>query len=371
MSTSPLNSCPKDKPFLCDENTVAYGLCRKNKADCHKREAGYPDIGWDDKTHTNKYLDICDTSTKQHILHNHNPNNMIHSTILRIISWNVWKLETNKEYKKEYFFLSDLMILRAKRFAQYIEEYDPHIILLQEANNNMVECIRMHIPHDIYQYYGSGDLYLITKYKPHDIYYHSFDNSLSECQFIIFENLLITNLYIRSPDNPYPRASHNMHQIRCMNETLSKILLLGDEYMPRFNIICGDFGTDINERTLSLQKIKQMNAIDCWTVYHPREKGYTEDIDVNQMNRNIGLDAHNSRMCGIFLKGIPKILNVMALTSCELVGCEGFIMDHKSFQQMIDIYGEPSDKTDEYLYFVSNHFGVYTEFTIDTDYALI
>lgn len=378
MSNRPINSCPKDKPHKCDAETVAYGLCRKNIMDCHKREVDYPDIGWDVLTNTDKYLKRCDTETRIHLMHNPPDNNVRQPAMLRIISWNVWgEIKTNKkykkEYKKEYLFLSDLMILRARRFAHYIEEYDPHIILLQEASEQMIGCIKLHLP-DSYHYYGAGALHLITKYKPHDIYYHSFDRTKSECQFIIFENLLITNLYIRPPDD-HSNAPSNEHQIRCIGETLKRILQMSDEYMPRFNILCGDFGADLNDRSIALQPIKQIGAMDCWVAYYPREKGYTEDIDLNQMSRCIKLATHNSRMCGLFLKGIQKILNAMALVSCELIGCEGFIMSHKSFQQMHDIYGETMDRTmdrtTEHLYFVSNHFGVFAEFGIDQNYTLI
>jgi len=373
MSKGSINSCPKDKPYGCDVDTVAYGLCRKNILDCNKREVDYPDIGGDPLTNTDKYLNRCDTDDRIHLTHNPPDNNVIQPHMLKIISWNVWGIEPTKKYIEEYLFLSDLMILRAIRFAQYIEEYVPHIILLQEVSDQMIGCIRLHLP-DSYHYYGSGALHLITKYKPHDIYYHSFDSTKSECQFIIFENLLITNLYIRSPD-PHPNAPPNEHQIRCMRETLNRILLIGDEYMPRFNILCGDFGADLNDQSISLRPIKQIDAMDCWVARYPRDRGYTEDIDLNQMSRHIKLASTNSRRCGIFLKGVQKILNAMALVSCELVGCEGFIMTHKSFQQMRDIYGDTVDRTvdrtTDYLYFVSNHFGVYAEFAIDPNYTLI
>ena len=65
------------------------------------------------------------------------------------------------------------------------------------------------------------------------------------------------------------------------------------------------------------------------------------------------------------------MLTIFSLVSSELVGCEGFKMTHKSFQQMIDFYGDLRNTNDDYLYFVSNHFGLYAEFILDQNYKLI
>jgi len=372
-----IKKCPKDKPILCDENTVAYGLCRKNIKDCHLREVGYPDIDQDNESDDMRNLKVCDINHMGHIFHDASCkiDLMNQPDILKIISWNIWGIGSKRKYEKEYLFLSDLMILRMKRFTEYIEEYEPHIILLQEASDQVMECIRIHMTTDKYSVYGTGNLRIITKYKPCDIYQHSFEGTKSECMFIVFENILITNLYIRGYDQMDERdikdKPPNVHMIRCMNEVLNHILLLSDEYMPRINIICGDFGADMNSKIMSLKKFKQMNLLDCWNVLHPREPGYTENIEINQMNLNIRLYDRNSRMCGIFLKGIEKMLTIFSLVSSELVGCEGFKMTHKSFQQMIDFYGDLRNTNDDYLYFVSNHFGLYAEFILDQNYKLI
>lgn len=284
------------------------------------------------------------------------------------------------------FLYQDSQSMREKYGYMYPDQDNFNELMSRKADA-IAMIISKHpaIKHTTYMLQGNSNYY----------------NSLGVTEF---DNLVIFNIYLQAGSKFSPGLKYNWENFsRCRRQQLIFIKSLIDSYENRKSIVVlGDFNFELNsihydgtpddtENWSELTFLKALQLKDSFKTLHPLEQGLTENTDINTL-RFLGKLEHKSlRYDGIFfnnkltpissnvVNNVPLKINEANRNALEipfdpaqtnkdyelaLVFNPG---GDESSDEKLERYKADHNLTDGYELFVSDHFGVMTEFRIKND----
>jgi exonuclease III len=336
--------CPDMFPFLCNTNSNAMGLCRKNKNDCNrtiisnqpnkvriKYKEQHNELGNVFGYNSDNLGNSC---YKWHLIYQKKfdqqqplPQNF------KIMTMNIWGL--SKENMREFGMMDKRMV----KISELINDQNADIVCLQEMSNTSFGILNPLVDPS---YFRSEDIFLnndelksqrnrtldcfaYLKYKPIKVEIYSvggnvgYDNSVL---LIEYSDTIIFNVYFQSGSKHSPGQEENaVHYSRCRREQYEMIgRQINENYPDKKIIVCGDFNTHLDGSESDWPEIKQINKIgliDTFRKLNPDNRGYTEDTNINKMRWNIKFMEKKFRYDAILVKNLSPI-------SCNIIGTEPF-----------------------------------------------
>jgi exonuclease III len=308
-----------------------------------------------------------------------------------------------------------LMTLRINMLKKYILSCSPDILCFQELSlaffSILYDDIRIKT---LYPYYYEDnflsnqikdrekdiEIFVLTKYPLKKISVHALEGNLTYTNSIgiyEFNNLIIFNVYLQAGSKNSPGQKNKwIHYSRCRSNQFRFISKLMKQYTKPI-IVLGDFNFDINavssfdnENWPEIREFKEMKLNDSWYVLNsnkPQDEGLTENTDINHMRYNSKFEEKKYRYDAILYSQNEKLKPKLSQVICN----KGLTLDDKiqSSQLIIDWIGidyktlnnyyktiilpknitkvpikNQIDDIDIFDLFISDHFGIYTEFEL-------
>ena len=324
-------NCPKDSPFLCGTNTLARGLCLKDKGECVKRtvekrptliipedaagkQYGYFSEFLGKGCYIDNPVDLKIDYQKTYLEYDTVPLNF------SLLTYNIWGLSSKPTLIK-------LFKLRKPLLLKTLTETNADMFCLQEMSiesyKEMADWISTYkfaselpFPANKVQRNRNVDVYFVSKYRPKRITVYGIKGVLGyENSLIVIEypNLVIFNIYNQAGSkHSIGQEKTWIHYSRCRYDILNIIYDMLPE--NKNTVICGDFNFDLDgtirewpEQEM-IEKFKTLGFVDTYRRIRKRG-GLTEDTDLNLMRWNQKLIEKKYRYDAILYKGNWQIAN--------------------------------------------------------------
>jgi len=285
-----------------------------------------------------------------------------------------------------------LMKERVKLLVDQILSSDPvpDILCFQEMSTEFYDELYKQIG-SIYQFSNhqvlgeikSDDVtnFIISKYNPIRTKFVKLKGNLfypNSLGIYEFENLVVFNVYLQAGSvSSLGQKNKWKHYSRCRIHELIYISNIIKEYNKPF-IILGDFNFDLNDTNgiifPEIEHLKKImednNCVDSFKYINPVSRGLTEDTDINSLRWNDKFEIKKYRYDAIFsnyrltpinsklFANIPKILD----TEENINAYVNVFVKDKINNPKLKYIGPVDNK--QYELFVSDHFGVLSQFHI-------
>lgn len=285
-----------------------------------------------------------------------------------------------------------LMKIRANMLAEQIlsNETLPDILCFQEMSMEFYKELYCKIKH-IYIFGDKQILkqlnksrkedvctFLISKYIPTNTKFIRLKGNLgypNALGIYEFNNLVVFNLYLQAGSISSLGQKHKWkHYSRCRIHELEYVKEILSSYDKPF-IILGDFNFDLNDTKGTIfpeakylgKLMKNLNCVDSFKYVNKDIEGYTEDTDINSLRWNDKFERKQFRYDAIIsssqllpkksklFANLPELLNIENSKIYEKI----FVKDKNDPRLKYEI--EENDNK-QYNLFISDHFGVLSEF---------
>jgi exonuclease III len=396
--------CPEDM-VMCEKPTENMGMCVQVGLDCNTQynqdKVKIPEIIWEEtdqevqskydlgikKGYVDEHLHL-DCNIGKSLVKYDNPNGADMPNEFSIITLNVMGIYRNKP---------DVLLLmehRVNLLSDYILLNTPDLLCFQEMSWEFFNFLYKKISH-IYPYYHEEkftpgvltarkkdiETFLISKYQPESINVIDLGGNLGYGNSILeitFSNLKIFNCYFQAGSRSSPgQLPKWLHYSRCRSQQFKFL----KEKMDRMDqsipvIILGDFNFHLDGDESEWPELKYLNDLrmsDSWKEINKSQDGFTENTDINDMRFNSKFEVKRYRYDAIFYKKLNPIESlIIGDKPVELLEPEL----NRAYERAIlpkDGLTNPQlkivrkDANDEPIYnlFISDHFGIYTKFTIN------
>jgi exonuclease III len=394
--------CNEPNKILCPRNSINLGLCTNLIENCNKVEIDgeLPSIAITsesertehekaisrgrEKGYTDTNLNKSCYGAEDIIVYEHDKKDNIIPKIFSIITLNAMGIIREDNNKKI------LMKERVKILVEQIKINNPDILCFQEMSSEFYEELYSQIG-SIYKFSNPEVLgvikkddvtnFIISKYNPIRTKFVKLKGNLfypNSLGIYEFENLVVFNVYLQAGSvSSLGQKNKWKHYSRCRIHELIYISNIIKEYTKPF-VILGDFNFDLNDiNGMIFPEIRYLkdimeknNCVDSFKHINPTELGLTEDTDINSLRWNDKFEIKKYRYDAIFsanklkpiesklFADIPKILdseeNINAYVNV-------FVKD-KINNPKLKYIGPANNK--KYELFVSDHFGVLSQFEI-------
>lgn len=327
--------CPDDKPYMCDMDTKAYGLCKSSptKCDINDSDGVIPTIPDDTDEgkrfgYKSDFLHLpCDTleefetkpivnSTKQNV-----PNEF------KIMTCNLWGILRKIDDTDKYNFLKFVMETRMIHIAKNIIDLEPDIVCFQEMSQTTYDLLskflKKYYPY-MYEIDPNYDTLLTTrkrdietcvfsKYQAKNYTNYNVGGNLGYTNSLLvveYPNLSIYNCYLQAGSKVSVGQSKKWkHYSRCRRDQFMNIRRL-IESDTRPVVVVGDFNCHLDGMNDGFPELKVWDNFlkDSYRATHINKDeedydGLTENTDINHMRWNNKFAEKKLRYDGILYRG--------------------------------------------------------------------
>jgi exonuclease III len=404
----------KEKPHMCSNSTVNFGLCVDNIETCNNPEYISTDVELPTLIDLNindeereelellKEIGIakgyiedhlsksCYTQSNEPTIYENNfkiPNNEF-----SIITLNVMGIYIDG--KEDSAAVLNLMGKRIEMLQKEILQLKPDIMCFQEMSLTSFNLLYTKEISDIYKYYYEEnfknidlksdrerdvEVFVISKYPIKKVTMYRLEGNIKHNNSLAvydFGNLIVFNLHLQpgsknSPGQKYKADNYarcRIHEILFIKSLIDKI----QKDTPRPVILLGDFNFDLNGPIQDWPENGHLNKLgfkDSWIESNPTllpSDGNTEETDINTMRWNNKFEEKHYRYDAIlyndFLTSMESrvICNKPFLIIKDPILYENYrkailSKDSSKHKQIRKSHGN-------YELFISDHFGIFTKF---------